>query len=297
MNFENLVGNENTKQILNEIIKSQNIAHGYMFCGISGIGKFLFAKEFAKSILCEEKTGCGKCKSCIEFDSSNNPDFQVIMPDENSIKIEQIRLMNNKIWEKPIISNRKVYIINNAELMTEDAQNCLLKTLEEPPEYAVIILISSNENLFLTTIKSRCVKMNFNPISDEDLKNLLIKNGEYETVTDSMLKLFSGSMEKAVNYKGKQDIYSEVEKIIDSIETINLIDLLNSKETLSKNKEEIIDILDYINILLLDKLRYSENKKKYTNAVGVVEETKNRLKRYANFDMTLDYLLLNIYKA
>ena len=96
MNFDNLVGNEKNKQLLQETINSKNISHGYMFIGISGIGKFLFAKEFAKSILCAEQTGCNKCKSCIEFDGENNPDFQVINPDETSIKIDQIRLMNNK---------------------------------------------------------------------------------------------------------------------------------------------------------------------------------------------------------
>ena len=118
MDFGKLIGNENNKQILNEIIKSKNIANGYMFYGISGIGKFLFAKEFAKAILCDEKTGCGKCKSCIEFDSDNNPDFQIISTEENTIKIEQIRTMNNKICEKPITSDRKVYIINDADLNT-----------------------------------------------------------------------------------------------------------------------------------------------------------------------------------
>lgn len=294
MNFENLVGNDENKKILNEIINSKNIAHGYLFLGISGIGKFLFAKEFARAILCNEKTGCGKCKSCIEFDSNNNPDFQVINPEETSIKIEQIRMMNNKIYEKPVNSDKKVYIINNAELMTESAQNCLLKTLEEPPEYAVIILIGTNENLFLTTIRSRCVKMNFGPIPDSDLKDILLKTNEYEEVTDSMLKQFSGSIEKAINFKGKQEIYTSIEKLFGNIENTNIIDLLNGKELLSKNKDEIYDILEYMNVLFLDKLKSADNKERYIKAIEIVEETKNRLRRAANFEMTIDYLLLNI---
>ena len=294
MDFSRLIGNDNNKQILNEIIKSKNIANGYMFYGISGIGKFLFAKEFAKAILCDEKTGCGKCKSCIEFDSDNNPDFQIISSEENTIKIEQIRTMNNKICEKPITSDRKVYIINDAQKMGEEAQNCLLKTLEEPPQYAVIILISTNENALLTTIRSRCVKMSFNPIANDELKKYLIENKEYDQITDNMLKLFSGSIEKAINFKGKQEIYSEIEKIFNNLENMNTLDLLSCKEILIKNKEEILEILEYINVLFLDKLKESDDKKRYINAIQIIEETKNRIKRYANLDMTIDYMLLNI---
>ena len=295
MNFENIVGNDSNKQLLTEIIKSKNISHGYMFLGISGIGKFLFAKEFAKSILCNEETGCNKCKSCIEFDSSNNPDFQVIEPEEGSIKIEQIRMMNNKIYEKPIISSKKVYIINNADKMTNDAQNCLLKTLEEPPEYAVIILIGTNENIFLTTIRSRCIKINFNRIKDEELKKLLDEKYEYGNITENMLKLFSGSIEKAINLQGKQEIYSELEQIFNNMETINIIDLLNKKEIITKNKEEVINILEYINVLFFDKVKSGNNK--YIKAIEIVEDTKARIKKNANLDMTTDHLLLNTWEA
>ena len=294
MNFENLVGNDNVKQLLTETIKTGNISHGYMFIGISGIGKLLFAKEFAKAILCNENTGCNHCKSCIEFNTLNNPDFQVIEPDENSIKIEQIRLMNSKITEKPIISNKKVYIINNAETMTKEAQNCLLKTLEEPPEYAVIILIGTNENMFLNTIKSRCVRINFNKINDSDLKRILVEKYNYSNITENMLKLFSGSIEKAINLQGKQDIYSEIEQIFNNIENINIIDLLNKKELLTKNKEEIISILEYINVLFFDKLKVTTNKNEYIDAIKIVEDTKDRLNKNANLDMTIDNLLLNV---
>ena len=124
---------------------------------------------------------CNNCKSCIEFDSNNNPDFLYIEPDGNSIKIEQIRDMQKRIQEKPIISEKKVYIIDNADKMTVEAQNSLLKTLEEPPEYATIILIGSNENAFLTTIKSRCMILHFNPIEDEKMLQYLqkIRNKQY----------------------------------------------------------------------------------------------------------------------
>lgn len=171
MSFENIIGNEKVKELLNKTISSNNILHSYLFFGIEGIGKSLFAKEFAKMILCqEEKRACNNCKSCIEFENGNNPDFAIIEAEEKNIKIEQIRYIEQKISEKPITSNRKVYIINNSDTMTKEAQNCLLKTLEEPPEYATIILISSNENKLLNTIRSRCIKINFNKLNEEAIR-------------------------------------------------------------------------------------------------------------------------------
>ena len=140
--FENIIGNDKIKNELTNLVKQNKYSHSYIFHGTEGIGKKLIAKEFAKMILClgEEKY-CNTCKSCLEFLSNNNPDFYEIIPDGNNIKIEQIREMQKKVVEQPIISKNKVYIIDNADLMTREAQNCLLKTLEEPPEFVTIILI------------------------------------------------------------------------------------------------------------------------------------------------------------
>ena len=128
--FNNILGNDNIKELLTNAVKNNKTSHSYMFVGTDGIGKKMIAKEFAKMILCtDENKYCGTCKSCIEFDGENNPDFRIIEPDGNSLKIEQIREFQNKVSEKPIISNRKVYIINDSDKMTTEAQNCLLKTL------------------------------------------------------------------------------------------------------------------------------------------------------------------------
>ena len=140
--FDEIIGNDRIKNQLKQAVDLNKTSHSYLFLGISGIGKKMIAKEFAKMILCEnEKKYCNQCKSCIEFDSNNNPDFTLIEPDGASIKIDQIRQMQKKIIEAPIISKNKVYIIDDADLMTTEAQNCLLKTLEEPPEFVTIILI------------------------------------------------------------------------------------------------------------------------------------------------------------
>ena len=195
--FEKIVGNNQIKETLEKSIKQNKTSHSYLFIGIEGIGKKLFAIEFAKAILClNEEKYCNKCKSCIEFDTNNNPDFSYIEPDGNSIKIEQIRNLQKRIQEKPVISNKKVYIINDAHLMTQEAQNCLLKTLEEPPEFATIVLIGSNETQFLPTIKSRCTIMHFNKIEKEELQKYLLENYGLNNISE---KYFKEALEKPFN--------------------------------------------------------------------------------------------------
>ena len=137
--FSDIIGNDKLKKELIHSVETNKTSHSYLFIGTEGIGKKLIAEEFAKMLLAVK-------------DTENSPDFSIIEPDGNSIKIEQIREFQKKVSEKPIISNKKVYIINDSDKMTVEAQNCLLKTLEEPPEFVTIILIGSNENSFLSTI-------------------------------------------------------------------------------------------------------------------------------------------------
>lgn len=292
--FENILGNDQIKNMLKQAIDKKKISHSYLMIGTEGIGKRLLATEFAKAILClSENKICNNCKSCIEFDSNNNPDFLCLEPEGNSIKIEQIRELQKRIQEKPIISTKKVYIINDAELMTTEAQNCLLKTLEEPPEFATIILIGSNENAFLTTIKSRCMILHFNQIEDVLLKKYLKENYQIKDITKNMLDLFQGSIGKAISLKDKQEQYYCLEEIIDKLNKNDLIDILKLAEILYKSKEDIFEILDYMNIILL---KMAKQNYLYTNCIQIVENTKKRLKQNANYDMCIDNMLFNMWE-
>ena len=203
MSFEHITGNERIKELLQKIIDEKNILAAYLFIGPDGIGKSLFAKEFAGMILCEneEKKPCGSCKSCLEIKNLNHPDFMIIEPEGDSIKIEQIRRMQMQIINKPIVQMRKVILINDSDKMTKEAQNCLLKTLEEPPSYITIILIGQNENLFLNTIKSRCVSIVFQKIDHGDLRAYLQSQG-IENVGEESLELFSRKYKKGAFTKG-----------------------------------------------------------------------------------------------
>ena len=255
--FEEIIGNDKAKETLSKMIENKSLVHSYLFTGNSTVDKFLVAKEFAKRALC---TGDDNCNSCIKFNSNNHPDFKIVSSNVDSIKISQIREMIGKVLEKPIVSDKKIYIINHAELMTKEAQNALLKTLEEPPQYVLIILITSNEELILNTIKSRCMKIPFTS------------------------KVISKELSSE---------YLEIEKIFLGLEGLSKIDIIKKNEKLYKAKEEIYDILDYINVILLN---IAKRNTKYLNCINIVEKAKLRLKQNANYDMTLDNMLFEIWE-
>jgi len=299
VSFEKIIGNDKVKELLNKNVKSQNLLHSYMFIGPNGIGKNMMAHDFAKMILCmsEENKPCDICKSCEEINGNNNPDFFEISSDGKIIKIDQIRQMQEKIIEKPLNSGKKVYIINDADLMTKEAQNCLLKTLEEPPEYIVIILIVSNESKILTTIKSRCMKIAFQKIQDSDIKVYLEKNCGIQTITNNMLKMCDGSIGKAEELKEKIEQYQEIEDIFLKVESYNKLELLKNAEILYKNKEEITNLLDYINVVLYEcSCKNIEKSIQYINSIKIVEKTKAKIIANSNYDMSIDNLLLSIWE-
>lgn len=291
--FETIIGNDRNKEVLQKAISNQKVSHSYLFIGIEGIGKKEFAKEFAKRILCQEENYQGNCKSCIEFDSKNHPDFFILKPEGNSLKIEQIREMQKKVAEKPIISNHKVYIIDDSDKMTTEAQNCLLKTLEEPPEFVTIILVGSHETSFLSTIKSRCMILHFDPIENELLTKYL-KEQKISICSDSMLEIFQGSIGKAITLKESQELYKQVENFAKQLEKKSKIDLVNFANVFYQNKEEIFGLLDYLNILLL---KLAKNNFLYTNGIQIVENTKRRLQSNSNYDMCMDYLVFSLVEA
>ena len=296
MSFENIIGNEKNKAFFNRIIDSNNIVHSYMFEGIDGIGKAMFAKEFAKMILCmgDNKKECKTCKSCVEFVGNNNPDFIQIESDGKVIKIEQIRQMQEKILEKPIVSDKKVYIINDADLMTKEAQNCLLKTLEEPPKYIVIILVLSNESKILNTIKSRCMKIIFERLKNEELLQYARNNFE-EKISNSIIENCDGSIKKLIKIKENIELYERIEQLIKRFESENILDIINDSDVLYKNKEIIDDILDYMTRLFY-KLLLENKRNCYINIIKEIEETKQRLKANSNFDMSIDHLIFKIWE-
>lgn len=300
--FNDIIGNDKVKEVLEKIVISKTNSHAYMFCGEEGIGKRIMAKEFAKGLLCDSKNSkpCNICKSCLEFENLNNPDFFEIESDGNSIKIEQIRKMNKSILEKPIVSPKKVYIINDSELMTKEAGNSLLKTLEEPPEYVCIILITSNENIFLNTIKSRCVKIKFNKLNESELRKVVQNTEEGKNISNNLIKLSEGSVKRFLELQDKEKIYSNINNKFKNLQDMNELDLLNLKDEIFNDKEDINNTLDYISTVFFNNLTESNSaihRQKHIKCIEILEDTKRRLRKNSNFDMTIDRLLLKTYEA
>lgn len=289
---ENIIGNTEVKEYLEKIVNSNNVLHSYLFLGTEGIGKKEIAKAFAKKVLCSTKEDECTCKSCTCFDSNNHPDLYIVDYDNQSIKIEEIRKLTEKVIEKPIISEKKVYIINNAETMTKEAQNCLLKTLEEPPEFAIIILISSNENLILNTIKSRCMKIKFDNIDKEYVKKYIEENLEYPELSENILEYINGSIGKAINLKDNIEKYMEIEKYLKKVKNLDMLDFLYYGKVIY-DKENISDILNYILVCLYSNSKDDVN---YVYTIDHVNKCSLRLKSNSNFDMCIDNMLMGIWE-
>ena len=179
--------------------------------------------------------------------------------------------------------------------MTIEAQNCLLKTLEEPPSYVVIILIVSNESKLLNTIKSRCIKIAFCSLKEEELKQFL----KQENIENKILKRADGSIKKLIHIKENAELYKEIDEKFSNIENIQLIDFLKVTEIVSKNKEIVNYILDYINLIFYEKANSNSDFiaiQKHMNCIQIVEEVKQILKQNGNFDMSIDYLFLKVWE-
>lgn len=268
--FEDILGNDDVKKYLTNCIENKNFSHSYIFSGIKGVGKYTFAKDFAKCIL----------------EDSMMQDYYELGPDGKSIKVSQIRELQNVINIKPTFSKKSVYIIDNADLMTIEAQNSLLKTLEEPPEYAVIILIVHNERSILSTVKSRCVNIKFSKLSDKDIKKYLLKKDlNFEDKNINVFKVLDGSLN---NIDFIRDDYDELLKL--TVFVINLkknkvINFFQDASVFYDNHDKIIRLLEYLNILLFEN--------SYFQLIEIVEKTKNKILMNNNFEMCIDYMILN----
>ena len=239
--------------------------------------------------MCLDSEKDESCSSCVKFNTSNHPDFELIEPEGDTISIDTIRLMQEEIAKKPIVSNKKVYVIADADCMTIPAQNCLLKTLEEPPEYVVIILTTANETRLLNTVKSRCMKIPFESIPTKDIKKLLISNSQ--DISDELVEMSEGSIGKAINFYENKELYESVNSVLKKIDKSSLIDTMKNAEIIYKQKDNtknIKDILNYMNVYL-----YNSNN---IGCIQYVEDTKRRLNQNANYDMTIDYLLIRIWE-
>ena len=257
--FDNIYGNQSIKKYLNECIENNVVSQSYMFVGPKGVGKYNIAKEFAKNVLNDDLIR----------------DFYEIKADGNSVKISQIREMQFLINIKPIYSDRAVYIIDDADLMSVESQNCLLKTLEEPPKYVLLILIVSNDSNILSTIKSRCIELRFNQLSNSDIHNFIVDNKiDVSNFNIDLYKVLNGSLSNIDILKDDLINFSEVEKFVDMF----------NKWVIFYDKVCVIKFLEYLNIILFND--------SYFQLIDIVENTKKKINANNNLEMSIDNMVI-----
>ncbi len=190
MAFQNILGNSRVKTILSKSLQRNRVPHSLLFIGPDGVGKKEMALVVAKALNCLQKTenSCEECTSCVAINKKNFPDVMEVSPQKDVIKIEQMRLLKSTTYLKPMVGKKRVFIISNAEKMSEEASNSLLKILEEPPSFSHIFLLTDNPYLILPTIKSRCQVLSFAPVFKEDIEKVLLEKG-YETEKARVISL------------------------------------------------------------------------------------------------------------
>ncbi|MCX5818125.1 MAG: DNA polymerase III subunit delta' [Proteobacteria bacterium] len=187
MGFDSIIGHEKQKSMLLSLLEKERLPHAFLFSGPEGIGKKKVVLEFAKHILCDKGFACGVCRPCIKIDRGSHPDILQV-GNEESIGIEQSRSISKEVYEYPYESQRRIIIIDNAERMTREAKNALLKTLEEPPSFNIFFLTTPSERDIPLTIRSRCMRLVFSPLHREQLKEyfkstLLVNNEKAELLS------------------------------------------------------------------------------------------------------------------
>lgn len=236
--FDSVIGHEGPKEMLLNDIQKNKISHAYVFVGPMGVGKRRLSDEFAKELL--------------KVDNLNVAvDYKYIkkIDGKKNILIEQIRKeLVDDVYISPAASNYKVYVIDNAEDLNVESQNALLKTLEEPPSYVCIILITDNIQRFLPTVISRVKQVNFNKLTDEEISYYCSQN-EYDNIfTESMLKYIDGSIGKLDSLKDEKEfiLFQDAEKIVKYIKQKRELDIIKLLDKISFKNTNILDYLQYL---------------------------------------------------
>ncbi|MFA7534057.1 MAG: DNA polymerase III subunit delta' [Tissierellaceae bacterium] len=322
MDFTDILGHERQIDSLKSAIEKGTISHSYLFEGEEGLGKRDLALVFAKTLLCEEGKSepCNKCSSCRKFDGDNHPDFKITRPVKNLIKIEKVGELIKDMATRPLEGRRKIYIIDDCHTLRLESQNALLKTLEEPPEYINIILITPFKNKIIPTILSRCQIVKFYPLKGSVITNLLVEKYSIDQSEASFIGAFAkGSLRKSIEYATSGKLFEkrdEIIKIIDALIKGDKTRALTSLNFFSENKEnaeEILDIMIYWfrdllvfketgnpNLLVnVDKVevlssQYHIDLNKINDIIYRIDETKVNIKRNVNFNLLIETMLLSI---
>ena len=248
-----IIGYQQIVEQLQRTVASDRIAGAYLFVGPMGVGKETIARYFAQLIFCQQDTEpptvCGTCLACRKVGSGNHPDLQFIRPEGSLLKIGQIRALQKQIIYEPFEASRKVYILTDIERMNAEAENCLLKTLEEPPASSVLILLTSNVEALLPTTRSRCQILQFHPIPTQELAEILIDRFSVAPEQATTLAIAAGgAIGKALTQLEKGSVLTE--EVPDILKETDLLAAFRLAENLKDNPETLGDLVTWYRDLL-----------------------------------------------
>lgn len=324
-NFSDIFGNEQIIAHLQDAFHMDKVHHAYILSGPKHSGKMMMAEAFAKMLQCENKemAPCGTCHSCKQAESKNQPDIIYIQHEKpNVIQVDDIReQINADIAIKPYSSPYKIYIVDEAEKMNVQAQNALLKTIEEPPAYGIIILLTTNADSFLQTILSRCIRLDLKPVADDKLKNYLMTTcGIVDYQADVCVAFSQGIVGKAIMLASSahfNEIKAAALQLLKRIKDIDLSEMTGAVKQINEYKLDINDYFDIMMIWYRDVLLYKATAdvnrlifkdevyeiKKQANVssyegletiLKALDKAKIRLNANVNFELVIELLLLTL---
>lgn len=323
--FSEILGHEQIIEHLQNAIKLQKVSHAYILDGEEGAGKNMLARAFAQTLQCERggTEPCGECHSCKQAMSGNQPDIITVTHEKPaSIGVEDIRgQLCGDIQIKPYSSPYKIYIVDEAEKMTVQAQNALLKTIEEPPAYGVIMLLTTNADAFLPTILSRCVTLKLRPVKNEIIRPYLMEKYHIPDYQAEVCTAFArgnvGKAERLAQSEQFAELKSHLLHLLRHLRDMEVYELTEAVRSASEYKTEINDYLDLMALWFRDVLLFKATRQidglvftEEINAISAqaqkssyeglerilkaLEKAKVRLNANVNFELTMELLMLTI---
>ena len=325
--FKDVIGHKEIIQYIENAVAGDVLSHAYILDGAKGSGKRLLANLFAMSIQCKDRNvdggPCGQCVSCHQAFGENQPDIiKVTHEGQKSLGVEEIRRQVNQTVDiKPYSSPYKIYIIGQADLMTVQAQNALLKTLEEPPKFVIFLLLTENADRLLPTVASRCVMLKLRNIKDEVIRKYLVEHMAVpKGKADLCVAFAGGNIGQAImlaNSEYHEEIRNDVIRLMTRIADMKLEELFLFVKKAAKFKLSDDDYLDFIAVWFRDVLLYKATKnidkvifyeqlsqiKERANTssyegieriLEAIEVSKTRLQANVSFELAFELLLLTI---
>ena len=323
MDFESITGQREVVGNLKRSLSEDRVSHAYIFSGPQGIGKKTIARIFAGLLLCDDPHDgaiCGRCKACLLMENGTNPDLVTIRTDGPSIGVDQIRGIQDDAVLRPMYSKRKVYIVEDAAKMTVQAQNCLLKTFEEPPGYVVVILLTANYESLLETVRSRALHLQFRKYThDQVMQALRTRIGGSSTMLELIAGYADGNIGQALKLAESSEFSALRDRLFDLLPGAasgKTKDIFEITAFLEDNRENIDVLLDIMLVYYRDLLVAREggesmlinsdkkdiimnNAQNYRDSriiecIDAIEAARGALRQHANYQLATDYLLIKL---